>query len=95
MFLVGVVTAGFGVVEGWAAGGLVPGDIALGAAAFDDIGFGQETAVVGTNEEGAVGPVANEFPVEPAVFNHEMSDAEGQGAVGAGADPEPDVGPVG
>jgi len=55
----------------------------------------QKAARIGAHQHRPVTPATDEVAVVPAALDHQMGEAEGEGAVGPGAHPEPEISLVG
>jgi hypothetical protein len=73
---------------------LIPRHV-MGGLARVEVGGGEEPAGVVAHQERAVGPVADELPVVPALADHDAGQAERQRAVGARPHTQPLIRPAG
>ena len=80
------------VVDHGTAASLIPRRVVRGRAADVEIGGGKKPPGVVAHQEGAVGPVADELPVVPALGDHDPGDAERQRAVRSRSHAQPLVG---
>ena len=72
----------------------VPGEAGR-IAVRRQVALGQHPAGVGAHQHRTVAPGADEVTVVPAALDHQVGDAEGERAVGAGPHPQPEIGLVG
>ena len=84
-----VITPGGSIVRHRPRCGAVPGEGAARISRRCEILLGQQTAGVGAHQQRPVAPIADEIAIVPAALDHDIGDAEGEGAVGARTHPEP------